>query len=135
MTITKILTENDLGRTGAHQAGIHVPKTIISTGIFALLPIDKKNPRAQITAEDERGRKWEFTFIYYNNKFFGGTRNEARLTGITSFFKNEVVTPGDLIVFEKKNGKLTVRIKHRKQASRLGPVTVSLSSSWRAINI
>ena len=68
MTITKILTENDLGRTGAHQAGIHVPKTIISTGIFTRLPIDKKNPRAQIAAQDDRGRIWEFTFIYYNNK-------------------------------------------------------------------
>jgi hypothetical protein len=135
MTITKILTENDLGRTGAHQAGIHVPKKILKTGIFAQLPINKKNPRAQISAQDEQGRKWMFTFIYYNNKFFGGTRNEARITGITSFFKNEIATPGDLIIFQRKNGKLNVKIQHHKQASRSETVTLAFNSSWRAISI
>lgn len=135
MTITKILTKNDLGRTGAHQAGIHVPKEIFVTGIFAQLPTNRKNPRAKIIAQDPKGRKWEYTFIYYNNKFFGGTRNEARLTGISSFLKNEIATPGDLIVFQKRNGMLHVSIERQSETSHSGTVTVSVSSLWRAINI
>ena len=49
----KTLTANDTGETGAHQAGIHIPKS--QTELLALLPYlnpMRKNPDAWLEMTD-----------------------------------------------------------------------------------
>ena len=73
--IEKTLSRNDTGETGSHQAGIAIPK---KKGILSFFPdLDNKikNPRILLNFTDSSGKLWEFSFIYYNNKYFDGTRN------------------------------------------------------------
>ena len=86
--IEKNLSRNDTGETGAHQAGILIPKKPEILSFFPELNKYEKNPRFLITFHDDFGEQWSFSFIYYNNKFYGGTRNEYRLTGMTKFIRN-----------------------------------------------
>ena len=82
--VTKLLSANDTGETGGHQAGICVPKRQEILSFFPTLDSRTKNPRMTIVFHCmNSGEKWTFNYIYYNNKFFGGTRNEYRLTGMT----------------------------------------------------
>ena len=95
--IHKVLSENDVGNTGSHQAGILIPKKEEILSFFPKLGVTKKNPRVNLFFEDEFKKKWLFNFIYYNNKFFYGTRNEYRLTGLTQYIKQNNLNPGDEI--------------------------------------
>jgi superfamily II DNA or RNA helicase len=65
-------------------------------GFFPQLDAEVKNPRVPIDVIDDTGREWTFAFIYYNNRRFGGTRNEFRLTGMTAFFREFNLKPGDI---------------------------------------
>ena len=78
--ITKVLSANDVGDTGAHQAGMLVPKEVAVLAFFPALNPREKNPRCSLNFRDDWQDRWTFAFIYYNNRFFGGTRNEYRLT-------------------------------------------------------
>ena len=94
--ISKPLSRNDLGLTGAHQAGMVIPKGFAH--FFPKLNRNMKNPRRKIKiicGDNE----WILNFIYYNNKFFGGTRNEYRLTGMTRFFREMGLEENDRIEF------------------------------------
>ena len=71
--ISKVLSANDTGETGGHQAGILIPKSEIILSFFPKLSSAKKNPRVSIKFYDNYDKEWQFNFIYYNNKFFGGT--------------------------------------------------------------
>ena len=98
----KILSANDTLATGAHQAGPYFPKSCIFE-IFPEIDTRKKpNPRIQFDLFiDSHADDKEITAIYYNNKFFGGTRNETRLTnfgGKNSALLNPEST-GSLAVF------------------------------------
>lgn len=97
--ITKVLSMNDTGETGGHQAGICVPKGGDVLRFFPDLGNEEKNPRASMYFEDGTGKTWKMNFIYYNNKFFDpkGTRNEYRLTGMTAFFRENSLKAGDTI--------------------------------------
>jgi len=98
--ISKLLSQNDAGQTGGHQAGILIPKSGGILDFFPVLNINEKNPRIQIVFTDETDRKWEFNFIYYNSKLFGGTRNEYRLTGMTFYIHQnnlKQVTDSDMV--------------------------------------
>src|SRR5687768_13545551 len=97
-TISKMLSANDVGETGAHQAGILVPRDQSVLSFFPKLEINKKNPRVHIKFIDANGKSWFFAFIYYNNRLFGGTRNEYRLTRMTPYFKENDLRPGDEII-------------------------------------
>jgi hypothetical protein len=79
--IEKTLSANDTGETGAHQAGICVPKNREILGFFPQLDVKVKNPRVPVDVIDDAGREWTFAFIYYNNRRFGGTRNEYQSIG------------------------------------------------------
>ncbi|CAG0903564.1 unnamed protein product [Cyprideis torosa] len=78
----KRLSANDTGATSAHQAGFYLPKPTM----FQLFPeidkVDQLNPdhwlSAKTLSHDDDDR--EVRAIYYNNKFFGGGRNETRIT-------------------------------------------------------
>lgn len=97
--ITKVLSLNDTGETGGHQAGILIPKDGEVLSFFPDLGNQEKNPRASMYFEDEIGTTWKFNFIYYNNKFHDpkGTRNEYRLTGMTAYFRENDLHAGDII--------------------------------------
>lgn len=131
--ISKLLSANDTGDTGAHQAGILVPKDENILGFFPSLDSSVKNPRMHLQFEDEHGDKWEFAFIYYNNARFGGTRNEYRLTRMTPYIKRNALKPGDEIFFEKHSeGKRYLRYK---RVSQNGKHVLKLSGKWKVIKI
>ena len=131
MQIEKKLTANDIGKTGGHQAGICVPKTGGVLDFFPKLDGTEKNPRSVITFTDEGGEKWNFNFIYYNNKFFGGTRNEYRLTGMTKFFTRKNLRVSDKVILDK-NEVGDYFISYKKPSK---PGKIILSNNWKIIDV
>ena len=99
MTFQKVLSANDTGETGSHQAGIAIPKKNSELLEF-LGPLDSavKNPRKKLSCTDETGQIQELQFIHYNNKLHdpNGTRNEYRLTHLTNFLRMRGAESGDI---------------------------------------
>jgi hypothetical protein len=109
ISLHKILTKNDTGETGAHQAGFHIPKNPDVLSFFPKLGDETKNPRIKIVfTEVDSQRKWIFVYIYYNNKKFGGTRNEYRLTCATKYINSNGLSVGDTVVLEKVEDTYTI---------------------------
>jgi len=128
--IEKTLSANDTGETGGHQAGLCVPRDADVLDFFPKLDTGIKNPRAPIDVVDETGKEWTFSFIYYNNRFFGGTRNEYRLTCMTPYFKEFNLKAGDTILLWRKSPH-NLRIAFRRANQKTG--VLRLSSSWKVI--
>lgn len=82
MIYAKRLSANDTGLTGGHQVGIYVPKEIISNAVPAISSRDIRNPEHSFTAKvsSHDYPEQNLRCIYYNGKFFDGTRNEHRIT-------------------------------------------------------
>lgn len=104
----KVLSRNDTGENGSHQAGILVPKgdkDLLS--FFPLLDPSIKNPDALVDCTDEDGRKWRFRYVYYNNRLHEpeGTRNEYRITHMTKYLRAVGATAGQAIVFKAMENK------------------------------
>lgn len=139
MTVAKMLTANDTGTTGGHQAGILVPKAPEILSFFPHLNAAEKNPRTMLVVrEKESGVRWKFNFIYYNNKHFGGTRDEYRLTCMTRYLRAVAAAEGDELVFTKDpNGSLHVElVRQGSAASSAGSNGVLvLGSGWVCINL
>lgn len=136
--ISKILSFNDTGKTKSHQAGILIPKEGKILEFFPQLDSTEKNPRITLDFKDDLSNDWKFNFIYYNNKFFGGTRNEYRLTGMTRYINSNHLTAGDEINLEKDSDNHYF-ISHRKskKISEEKPKTgtkITLGSKWRVIS-
>jgi len=108
MSISKQLSMNDSGETGGHQAGMLIPKNGEILGFFPKLDSSQKNPRASMYFTDKYGKIWKMNFIYYNNRFFGGTRNEYRLTGMTAWFRESNLKAGDEIILTRRNNQLSI---------------------------
>jgi hypothetical protein len=137
LAIAKTLSANDTGDTGGHQAGILVPKEPRIVSFFPSLDRKLKNPRHHLIFYDEDGGRWEFAFIYYNNLFFGGTRNEYRLTRMTSFIRQNGLKPGDDVIL--RHDPLTTRwsVTYRR-ATRLhwtASGALRLGSTWKEIKL
>lgn len=129
-SIEKILSANDTGETGGHQAGILVPKDVRILSFFPRLDATLKNPRAVLDIADDTGREWVFHFIYYNNRFFGGTRNEYRLTGMTAYFREFNLKTGDKIMLHRKYEKhIHITFCRAQQQQRI----LRLSPGWKVI--
>jgi hypothetical protein len=128
--IEKTLSANDTGETGGHQAGLCVPRDADVLAFFPKLDAGIKNPRAPIDVVDETGNEWTFSFIYYNNRFFGGTRNEYRLTCMTPYFKEFNLKAGDTILMRRESPH-NLRISFRRANQTSG--VLRLSSSWKVI--
>lgn len=141
--ISKLLSNNDTGANGTHQAGILVPKDIEILSFFPLLDEKTKNPRARLAFIDELGQTWFFSFIYYNNKFFGGTRNEYRLTGMTRFMREIDAHPGDTLLFSRDElDQYSIALRRESEAPAIttdqaGATHVRLTalSSWKVVSI
>ena len=99
-SIIKILSGNDTGETGTHQAGILIPKDKDILSFFPDLGENEKNPRVWLNLHDSVGQTWQFAFIHYNNALYGGTRNEYRLTNMTEFINQKQLKAGDSVLLK-----------------------------------
>ena len=136
--ITKTLSANDIGETGAHQAGILVPKEPAILSFFPFLDPVAKNPRVSLTFREPDGiTRWDFNFIYYNNRLFGGTRNEYRLTCMTRYLRARNAAVGDQVVLSKDGDwRLQVDVERPNAPSMTGDDDVLvLSGGWKVIRI
>ncbi len=136
-SIVKKLSANDVGQTGTHQAGILIPKQKDILSFFPELNTEQKNPRVTLIVKDDLdGSQWKFNFIYYNNKLFGGTRNEYRLTAMTKFFRFANVKPDDELEFSKdENDSIHLNIiRSNAPLQGIGSGVLQLSGGWKVIN-
>ncbi|MBR8348873.1 EcoRII N-terminal effector-binding domain-containing protein [Burkholderia ambifaria] len=136
--IRKKLSPNDVGTTGGHQAGILVPKEEHILLFFPTLDKSVKNPRMKLVVfERENRERWEFNFIYYNNKLFKeGTRNEYRLTGMTKFMRAIDAKVDDVLVFSRdENASFEVDIirSNVSYGPQIDGNTLVLGGGWTII--
>lgn len=110
--VKKKLSANDVGATGTKQYGILIPKVEATSGLFPSLDPALKNPDIELICLDENDQKHEFRFVYYNNKLhdLGGTRNEYRVTLITTYLEKVGAREGDFIEFSKAADHYRVRL-------------------------
>jgi hypothetical protein len=130
-SISKILSPNDIGLTGAHQAGILVPKKEEILSFFPKLAYSQKNPRNLLTFYDDSEVRWEFAFIYYNSRLFGGTRNEYRLTRMTKFIRDNNLKVGDEVILTSGDDGVR-RVFYKRNISQSG-TKLKLSGDWKVI--
>jgi len=131
-TIAKTLSSNDTGETGTHQAGILVPKDPQILSYFPFLDFALKNPRSEMLFRDAAGAIWKFVFVYYNNKRFGGTRDEFRLTGMTSFIRSNNLKAGDTLLFSRHSDDDT-RLLEYSRLRETNRSVIKLSGTWKVI--
>jgi len=136
IVIQKALSKNDTGETGGHQAGILIPKKQELLSFFPFLSQDEKNPRVRLVFIDPFDSAWHFTYIYYNNKFFGGTRNEYRLTGMSRYMKeNHIVAPDTLILKKNIGGSYFIEFTKESEGLTTSSGVLILSDSWSVVKI
>ncbi|MDG1163799.1 MAG: EcoRII N-terminal effector-binding domain-containing protein [Porticoccaceae bacterium] len=134
----KVLTPNDTGETGGHQAGIAVPKQDLELiAFFPQLATETFNPDRWITCIDPDEQLWEMRFVFYNGKTFRprkSTRNEYRITHMTKFFSKWNARSGDSVIFTstKQEGNYRVSIKKTlaEDANINKPVVLR---GWKAV--
>lgn len=141
--ISKVLSGNDLGLTGSHQAGMLIPKNGSVLDFFPTLNKNIKNPRTILYFKDNLGKTWKLNFIYYNNRLVDpkGTRNEYRLTGMTAFFRENDLEPGDSIILEYATdevGYIKFKRKNKQkhtqdEAQPVKRLHISLDKGWKVI--
>lgn len=98
----KRLSSNDTLASNAHQAGPYIPKPVLFDLFPSLNRPQDSNP--DLTFElriDSHGDVRNVRAVWYNNKFRGGTRDEARLTnfGGASSPLLDPENTGSLVVF------------------------------------
>ncbi len=131
--ITKEMSRNDSGETGGHQAGILIPKDESILAFFPELKRGEKNPRHNIVVTDPSGERWTFAFIYYNNRFFGGTRNEYRLTCMTPFMRSHNLKAGDRLTLHRDGH--VYRITYRRANEQEASGRLKLGTTWKVVPI
>ena len=130
--ISKVLSANDVGETGGRMAGILVPKATNILSFFPTLDSQQKNPRCVLSFLDDWNESWTFAFIYYNNRFWGGTRNEYRLTRMTRYLRQLGAKSGDSLTLSRSPD--VYRISSREVSrggSESGPL--KLGTEWKVI--
>jgi len=135
--IIKELSANDIGETGGHQAGILVPKEPRILAFFPRLDGKEMNPRHHLVFHDENGHQWEFAFIYYNNRFFGGTRNEYRLTRMTPYIRQSGLKSGDRIILRRdpESGRRFISYRRASRLEWTASGALKLGHAWKEIKL
>jgi hypothetical protein len=97
----KVLSSNDLGLTGSHQAGVLLPRRSPIHKFLPQLDESMPNPSSNLELWSPQQELSVLTrYVYYNSKPLGtGTRNEYRLTRLTSLFRELDPRPGNCLVF------------------------------------
>ena len=130
--IRKQLSRNDTGETGGHQAGIVVPREPQVLRFFPSLDAKEYNPRHSLVFRDEVGGKWTFSFIYYNNKLFGGTRNEYRLTRMTQFIRAHNLRAGDTLILSRDaDNRFNITFERLEETDDDDRLTIG--TTWKVI--
>ena len=135
--IEKILSPNDLGSNGSHQAGMLIPKRKEVLSFFPKLDESQTNPRISLSFKEKDGGAWTFKLIYYNNKLRGGTRNEYRLTGMTEFFRRSNLKAGDILILRHDDEYQILYTRSSETLSAIaddGIIRLRLNSEWHIIN-
>lgn len=134
-SIAKVLSKNDTGETGGHQAGILVPKDDGILSFFPKLDSEQYNPRCHLMFMDGSGSLWEFAFIYYNNALFDGTRNEYRLTRMTKYIRQAGLVVGDEVILSHDGNRYNVTHKRKRKTEISATGVLKLGSGWRVVQI
>lgn len=137
VAIEKILSANDLGITGTHQAGMLIPKQEDLLSFFPTLDASSNNPRVMLHFMDSTNFCWKFNFIYYNNKFRGGTRNEYRLTGMTAYLRSCNLKPGDVMILRREDDEYTISYRRQDEPVNVAEgnvVRLVLNDAWKIID-
>ncbi len=130
--IRKQLSRNDTGETGGHQGGICVPREPIVLNFFPSLDPNKYNPRHRLVFRDEAGKRWTFTFIYYNSKLFGGTRNEYRLTCMTPFIRTHNLRAGDTLILSRDaENRFNINFERLRETANEDRLTIG--TTWKVV--
>ena len=131
MKIIKELTRNDTGQTSSNQEGITIPKNRRLLEFFPILDRFIKNPRVEVDFIDEDDGIWTFGFVYYNNKFFSGTRNEYRLSKTKSYIKKNNLKAEDKIIFYfNKHNERMISYERKKSNILNKDNRIVLSGKW-----
>lgn len=77
----KRLSGNDTRANGSHQAGPYFPKHLLFELFPSLYDTSRQNPDLVLDAYlDSHSDHSQVRAVWYNNRLFGGTRDETRLT-------------------------------------------------------
>jgi hypothetical protein len=140
-TFRKLLSANDVGKTGGHQAGILIPRSEVELlNFLPYLDPSIKNPSVWIQCTDENSNFWQFRYIYYNNKLHdkNGTRNEYRITHMTKYLRDIAAREGDSIELFSEGETLDyqIRLVHQpitNPAESSNPSRIKLRG-WRRVH-
>lgn len=133
MELIKVLSSNDVGSTGGHQSGVVIPKSVASGDFFPHLDPEALNPRQTLFAIVQPSNKSiSLNYIYYNGKIHKtSTRNEYRLTGISSFLKDVGAQEGDKLIFTRvASDRYSLRLEVGGVDITEGRIVVRLSKDW-----
>lgn len=139
--VWKTLSRNDTGETNSHQSGISIVKDIAKAGIFPILTTDELNPRIDVVFYDEKGEKWSFKYIYYNDLFFGKEKgkghDEFRLTCVKDFIRANNIIAGDEIWFAiNESGERIIGFnKQNSPEDDDNDDVIVVRKGWKMINI
>jgi hypothetical protein len=130
--IRKTLTPNDIGATGSHQAGIHVPKGLLR--YFPSLDETRANPSLWLEV-NAGGGSWRWRFVHYNNGVNGtGTRDEYRLTHVRKYLAESQAAPGDVLELEPvDDGSATVTLVREREIDEDGALVLWSEGPWRTL--
>jgi hypothetical protein len=132
--ISKVLSKNDTGESKGHQAGFYIPRNFVS--FFPLLDESVLNPRREIIFKDENSGEWVFNYIYYNNSYFEGTRNERRLTHTAKYIKHNNLKNSDTIFLSNEDGNYSIRYEKNKLDSKENKIKkIILKNKWKVIKV
>ena len=131
--VQKILSPNDMGDTRSHQAGIHVPKSLLH--FFPALNESALNPRSHVLLRSEYGVVGMCAYIHYNNRVVSdGTRDEYRITRIRSFLTECGARTGDTVEFTRMGGnQYLVSIVGSETKRVSNTMVVDLASGWKTV--
>lgn len=150
LRFVKVLSANDVGATGAHMAGIAIPKG--DQGLINFLPeLDPsiKNPSVLIEADTDLGDVITLRYVYYNNKIHdpAGTRDEYRITHLTGFLRQSNASEGDTFEISRPDpaGRYRIRVIPKAKTLENPPennppitdkktVRIRLSSAWSQVH-
>ena len=94
-------------------------------------------PAPTSSSKTATGGVWEFAFIYYNNRRFGGTRNEYRLTRMTRYIRQAGLVSGDDVILHRDvHGRYSIEHQFTNSATStpMGSA-LKLSGGWHLIDI
>ncbi len=132
VVLRKVLTRNDVGTTGSHQAGIHIPKDLAR--YMPLLDESRKNPECAIEVSSG-ATSWRWRYIHYNSKVIGdGTRDEYRLLQVAAFMRLAEPQSGDTLELVI-TGTRTLTARITRQPAADGALVLVTAGPWRVLRL